>query len=110
MWLCNLCSLETSRRGNVIRHIREVHRIDDPNAQNATKDSNTSVKSNGNNKITKDSNGLQSRIVDAGIPLSEERYPSMNSAEQMLQDGGHLARHPQGCMKKKKKTNRKLTL
>ena len=32
--------------------------------------------------------------MDAGIPLSEERHPSMNSAEQILQDGGHLPRYP----------------
>ena len=92
MWRCNLCSLETSRRGNVIRHIREVHGIDDPNAQNATKDSNTGVKSCGKDKTAKDSNGQQSRMLGSGIPLSEERYPSMNSPEQMtnLQDGGHF--------------------
>ena len=48
-----MCSLKTSRLGNVIRHIREVHGIDDPNAQNATKDSNTGVKSNGKDKTTK---------------------------------------------------------
>ena len=59
MWRCNLCSLKTSRRWNVIRHIREVHKIDDPNAQNATKDSNTGVKSDGKDKITRVSNGPQ---------------------------------------------------
>ena len=50
------------------------------------------------NKTTKDSNGLQSRVMGSGIPLSEKRYPSMNSLEQTmdLQDGGHyyeLAKH-----------------
>ena len=43
MWWCNLCSLKTTRRGNVIRHIREKHGVEDPNAQNATKDSKTRV-------------------------------------------------------------------
>ena len=96
MWRCNLCSLETSRRGNVIRHIREVHGIDDPNAQNATKDSNTGDMSCGKDKTAKDSNGQQSRMLGSGIPLSEERYPSMNSPEQMtdLQDGGHFNEFP----------------
>ena len=96
MWRCNLCSLNTSRRGNVIRHIREIHGINDPNAQNATKDSNTGVKSNGKDKTTKDSNELQSRMLGAGIPLSEERCPSMNSPEQMtdLQDVGHFYELP----------------
>ena len=70
MWWCNLCSLKTSRRGNVIRHIREVHGIDDPNAQNATKDSNTGVKSNGKDTTTRVSNRQQPRIMSAGIPLS----------------------------------------
>ena len=71
MWRCNLCSHKTSRRGNVIRHIREVHGIDDPNAQNATKVSNTGVRSNGKDKTTEVSHGLQSRMSDSGIPLSE---------------------------------------
>ena len=96
MWRCNLCSLKTSRRGNVIRHIREVHWIDDPNAQNATKDSNTGVKSNGKNKTIKVSNGHQRRMLGSGIPLSEERYLSMNSPEHMtdLKDGGHFYELP----------------
>ena len=95
MWRYNLCSLETSRRGNVIRHIREIHGIEDPIAQHATKDSNTSVTSNGKDKTTKVSKGQQPRIMSAGIPLSEEIYSSMNSPEQMtsLQDGGHVPRH-----------------
>ena len=51
------------------------------------------MKSNGKDKTTKNSNGQHPRIMGAGIPLSEERYPSMNSPEQMLQYGGHLPRH-----------------
>ena len=85
MWRCNLCLLETSRRGNVIRHIREVHKIDDPNAQNATKDSNTGVKSNVKDKITKVSNGQQRTIMNTGIPLSEHITD--------LQDGGNFPRN-----------------
>ena len=80
-----MCLLETSRRGNVIRHILEVHKIDDPNAQNATKDSNTGVKSNVKDKITEVSNGQQRTIMDAGIPLSEHITD--------LQDGGHFPRN-----------------
>ena len=93
MWCCNLCSLETRRRGNVIRHIREVHGIDDPNAQNPTNYSNTGVKSCEKDKTAKESNGRLSRMMGAGIPLSEERYQSMNSSEQMtdLQDGGYFS-------------------
>ena len=72
-------------RGNIIRHIREVHKINDPNIQNATKDSNTGVKSNVKDKITKVSNGQQRTIMDAGIPLSEHITD--------LQDGGHFPRH-----------------
>ena len=36
--------------------------------------------------------------MGAGIPLSEEKYKSMNSPEQMtgLQDAGHLPRHQAG--------------
>jgi hypothetical protein len=83
-----LCSLKTTRRVYVIRHIREKHGVEDPNAQNATKDSNTRVTSNGKDKTTKVSKQL--RIMSAGIPLSEEIYSSMDSPEKMtsLQDGG----------------------
>ena len=84
MWQCNLCSLKISRRGNVIRHIREVHKIVDTNAQNATKDSNTGVKSNVKDTTTKVSNGQQRTIMDTGIPLSEHITD--------LQDGGHFPR------------------
>ena len=49
----------------------------------------------GKDKTTKVSKGQQSRIMGAGIPLSDEIYSSMNSPEQMtsLQDGGHVPRH-----------------
>ena len=95
MWWCNLCSLKTSRRGNVIRHIREIHGVEDPNAQNATKDSNTGVKTKGKDKTTKVSNGEQPRMLGSEIPLSEERYSKMNSPKRMtdLQDEGHLPEH-----------------
>ena len=85
MWQCNLCSVKISRRDNVIRHIREVHKIDDPDAQNATKDSNTAVKSDGKDKTTKVSNVQQPTIMGAGIPLSEHITD--------LQGGGHFPRH-----------------
>ena len=85
MWQCNLCSVKISRRDNVIRHIREVHKIDDPDAQNATKDSNTAVKSDGKDKTTKVSNVQQPTIIGAGIPLSEHITD--------LQGGGHFPRH-----------------
>ena len=85
MWQCNLCLVKISRRDNVIRHIREVHKIDDPDAQNATKDSNTAVKSDGKDKTTKVSNVQQPTIMGAGIPLSEHITD--------LQGGGHFPRH-----------------
>ena len=39
MWSCNLCSLKSSRRGNIIRHIGEKHGLVDPQCKNTTKDS-----------------------------------------------------------------------
>ena len=50
---------------------REVHKIDDPDAQNATKDSNTGVQ--------------QRTVMDAGIPLLKHITD--------LQGGGHFPRH-----------------
>ena len=43
-------------------------------------------------QTSEDSHGLQSRMLGSGIPLSEERYPSMNSPERMPQDGGHYGK------------------
>ena len=34
------------------------------------------------------------RMLGSGIPLSEDRYPSMNSPERMLRDGGHYNELP----------------
>ena len=70
----------------------KVHGIDDPNAQNATKDSNTGVKSNGKDKTIKVSHSLQSNMSGSGIPLSEERYLNMNSPKRLLQDERHSLR------------------
>ena len=70
-----------------MRHLKLVHYIDDQDCKNAYKDSNTSVKSYGESR--KDtlvcSNGLQSRMLGSGIPLSEHITD--------LQYGGESHRH-----------------
>ena len=63
MWSCKICSHKTSRRGNIIRHIKLIHGIDDRDGKNATKDSNKAV------EIT--SHG-EDRLETPGIPTYGE--------------------------------------
>ena len=99
MWCCQICQHKTSRRGNIIRHLKLVHSIDDRNCKNAYKDSNETSRIPSCGESRKDtpvcSNGVQSRMMGSGKPLSEDRYSSMISPESMteLQDGGYLPRH-----------------
>ena len=82
MWICRICQNKTSRRGNIIRHLKLVHSIDDRDCKNAYKDSNETsrIPSYGESrKVTPVcSNGLQSRMMGSGKQLSE--------------DGGYLPR------------------
>ena len=45
-------------------------------------------------QTSEDSHELQSRMLGSGIPMSQERYTSINSPERMLQDGGHYGKLP----------------
>ena len=99
MWICRICKHKSGRRGNIIRHMKLVHSIDDRDCKNAYKDSNKALRIPSYGQSRKDtpvcSNGLQSRMMGSGKQLSEERYSSMISPEPMtdLQDGGYLPRH-----------------
>ena len=101
MWICRICEHKTGRRGNIIRNLKLVHSIDDRDGKNAFRETNKAIPLNGKaqtsmnsnefgQQTSEDSHGLQSRMLGSGIPFSEERYPSMNSPERMLQDGGHF--------------------
>jgi len=83
MWICRICQNKTSRRGNIIRHLKLVHSIDDRDCKNAYKDSNETSRIPSYGESRKDtpvcSNGLQSRMMGSGKQLSE--------------DGGYLPRH-----------------
>ena len=43
MWSCTLCSHKTCRLGNIIRHIKLVHGIEDKEAKNASRETNKAV-------------------------------------------------------------------
>ena len=94
MWICRICEHKTSRRGNIIRHLKLVHSIDDRDRKNVYSETNrvlndkaqTSMDSNGFGQQTYEYE-VQSRMLSSGIPLSKERYLGMNSPERMLQDG-----------------------
>ena len=99
MWNCRICEHKSGRRGNIIRHMKLVHSIDDRDCKNAYKDSNKASRKpsygESRNETPVCSNGLQSRIMGSGKQLSEERYPNMIPPEPMtdLQDGGYLSGH-----------------
>ena len=80
-----------------------VHSIDNRDGKNASRETNkalngkaqTSMDSNEfEQQTSEDSHELQSRMLGSGIPMSEERYTSINSPKRMLQDGGHYGKLP----------------
>ena len=72
MWSCKICSHKTSRRGNIVRHIKLVHGIDDRDGKNATKDSN---KAAGMTSYGED------RLETQGIPTyGEDRLETLGIA------------------------------
>ena len=64
MWICRICEHKTTRRGNIIRHLKLVHSIDDRDGKNASKVSNK------NEGVL--SYGQHSRIIDKGKAMSED--------------------------------------
>ena len=101
MWICRICDHKAGRRGNIIRHLKLVHYIDDRDGKNVYRETNKAL--NGKTQTSMDSNefeqqtsevshGLQSNMSGSGIPLSEERYPNMNSSKRLLQYERHSLR------------------
>ena len=93
MWICRICDHQTGRRGNIIRHLKLVHSVDDRDGKNAYRETNKAL--NGKAQTSMDSNefeqqtsevshGLQSNMSGSGIPLSEHITD--------LQDGRHSLR------------------
>ena len=73
MWICRICDHKTARRGNIIRHLKLLHSIDDRDCKNAYKDSVCS-------------NGLQSGMNGSGMSLTQH----------ITDLQGHLPRHSSG--------------
>ena len=85
MWICRIREHESCRRGNIIRHIKLVHSIDDRDGKNAYRETNKSIPLYGKAQTSMDSNefgqhtsedshGLKLRMLGFRIPLSEERF------------------------------------
>ena len=89
MWICRIREHKSGRRGNIIRHMKLVHSIDDRDCKHAYKDSNKALRIPSYGENRKDTpvclNGLQSKMMGSGKPLSEHITD--------LQDGGHLHIH-----------------
>ena len=102
MWICRICDHKAGRKGNILRHLKLVHSFDDRNGKNAYRENcedgkvPTGMDSDEFEQHTSEvSHGLQSNMSSLGIPLSEERYPNMNSPKRLLQDERHsLRRQP----------------
>ena len=44
MWICRICDhKKAGRRGNIIRHLKLVHSIDDRNGKNAHRETNKAL-------------------------------------------------------------------
>ena len=83
MWICRICDHQASRHGNIIRHLKLVHSIDDRDGKNAYRETGEAITSNckdGRVQTSMDSNefeqptfedGLQSNMTGSGKPLSE---------------------------------------
>ena len=74
MWRCDICLRSTKKRANVIRHLKLVHGLDDRDGKNASKETNQNVGKPTYDEDQIDSlNGLQSRMLGVGRPMSEGR-------------------------------------
>ena len=75
--MCKLCSHETKRRDNLIRHLKLVHNISDRDGRNAIRKSNNSVELYRKNRMdTSDFSNdheLQSIMMSDGRLMTEER-------------------------------------
>ena len=73
MWICRICEHKADRRGNIIRHLKLIHSIDDRDCKNAYNDSNKALRIPSYGESWKDTPvcRLQSRMKGSGIPLSE---------------------------------------
>ena len=82
MWICRICDHKAGRRGNIIRHLKLIHSIDDRNGKNVYRENckdgkaPTSMDSDEFEQQTSEvSHGLQSNMSGSGIPLSDIQHP-----------------------------------
>ena len=74
MWICRIGEHKTTRRGNIIRHLKLVHSIDDRDGKNVSKVSNKNegVLSYGKVQTSNDTYGQHSTMIDKGRHMSED--------------------------------------
>jgi hypothetical protein len=79
MWICKLCSHETKKRANLIRHLKLVHNISDREGRNATKNSNTSAEL------------CRADQMDTSESSNDHKLPSimMNDRRSISEEGCH---------------------
>ena len=92
MWICKLCSHETKRRFNLIRHTKLVHNIIDRDGRNAIRKSKNSVelyrKNWMNTSDFSNDHEQQSIMMSDKRLMSEERCHAKRNKEQRHQEYG----------------------
>ena len=79
MWVCSVCSHDTRRRGNIIRHIKLVHGMDDREGENATK--GEAVRTTPFPENREDTSNCLNKIkLHSGRPMLDE-YPMSEEEE-----------------------------
>ena len=87
MWRCRICEKKTKKRANIVRHLKLVHGIDDIDFKNVIKDTNIGVESYETDRSPVCSNGLQSRMMEKGRPLSEDYRGIPYKVSQLRMEG-----------------------
>ena len=98
MWMCKLCSQETKRRVNLIRHLKLVHNISDRDGRNAIRKLNNSVELYRKNRMdTSDFSNdhePQSIMMSVGRSMTEKRCHEIRNQEKRHQNYGKYKRQP----------------
>ena len=91
MWICRICDQKSDRRGNILRHLKLIHYIDDRGGQNVyrenCKDGKAQPSNLNNNEFERQTSEvsqglLQSNMSGSGIPLSDIQHSKRLQKDQ----------------------------
>ena len=95
MWSCRICEKKTKKRANVVRHLKLIHGIDDPDFRNVIKDTNIGVESYERDRTPVCSNNLElqsrmssvGKLMSGGRPMSEDYIEPPYKVSQLSMEG-----------------------